>query len=95
MKIGTMTFDIYGELSFETAVEHFISSMDPIFRTVSTKFDSQYRRFGFYAAKILFVIPLREFWKSDQLYNTLIRNLNYSFSNWEFHINLHIEETME
>jgi len=92
MKIGTMIFVIYGELKFETAVEHFISSMDPILKTVSDKFDSDYRRFGFYAAKINFVIPMKVFWKSDALYNTLITNLNYSFNNWNFDLTLTIEE---
>ncbi len=92
MKIGTMIFDVYGELKFETAVEHFISSMDPILKTVSDKFDSDYKRFGFYAAVIQFVIPLRIFWKSNTLYNTLIRNIDYSFDNWTVDIILTIQE---
>lgn len=92
MKIGTMIFDIYGELNFDRAVEHFISSMDPILRSVSDDFESDYKRFAFFAAKIYFVIPLREFWKSNALYNTLIKNLNYSFTNWSFDLNLSIEE---
>lgn len=87
-----MIFDIYGELKFDRAVEHFISAMDPILKTVSDKFDSDYKRFGFFASKILFVIPLKEFWKSNALYNTLIKNLNYSFNNWSFDLNLSIEE---
>jgi len=92
MKIGTMIFDIYGELKFDKAVEHFISSMDPILRTVSDKFDSDYRRFAFYAAVIHFVIPLKIFWKSDALYNTLKKNLNYSFDNWSIDVILTIQE---
>ena len=92
MKIGTMIFDVYGELNFERAVEHFITSMDPIFKTVSNKFDSQYRRFGFFATQINIVVTLKEFWKSDALYNTLKENLNYCFRNWKFDINLTIEE---
>lgn len=87
-----MILDLYGELKFETAVEHFISSMDPILKTISDKFDSDWRRFGFYAAKIKIVIPLKVFWKSDALYNTLINNLNYSFDNWNFTLTLTIEE---
>ncbi|MBA7542016.1 hypothetical protein ES705_34332 [subsurface metagenome] len=92
MKIGTMIFDIYGELKFTNAVEHFISSMDPVLHSVSDKFDSDYKRFGFYAAVIKFVIPLRIFWKSDVLYNTLLRNIDYSFDNWTVDIILTIQE---
>ena len=87
-----MTFDIYGELLFDEAVEHFISSMDPILKTVSTKYDSDYKRFGFYATKIYFVITLKVFWKSDVLYNTLKKNLNYCFDNWNIKVSLTIRE---
>lgn len=92
MKIGLFIIEIYGELLFEKSVEHFISSMDPILKTISDEFDSDYRRFGFYAAVIKLNVPLKVFWRSDALYNTLIKNLNYSFTNWEFNIILTIHE---
>ena len=87
-----MIFDIYGELKFDNAVEHFISAMDPILKTVSDKFEADYKRFGFFAAVIQFVIPLKIFWKSDALYNTLKKNLDYAFTNWSFDILLTIQE---
>ncbi len=95
MKIGTLIIDVYGELLFDKAVEHFIASMDPILKTVSDKFDSDYKRFGFYATVIKLVIPLKIFWKSDVLYNTLRKNLNYSFDNWTIDITLTIQERID
>jgi len=92
LKIGLLTIEIYGELLFDRSVEHFISSMDPILKTVSDEFESDYRRFAFYAAVINLTVPLKIFWKSDALYNTLVKNLNYSFDNWEFSITLVIHE---
>nr|MQY80503.1 hypothetical protein [Bacteroidota bacterium] len=50
MKIGLLTIEIYGVLLFETAVEHFISSMGRTLKTVSDDFESDYKRFAFYAA---------------------------------------------
>lgn len=92
MKIGLLTIEIYGELKFERAVEHFISSMDPILKSVSDDFESDYKRFAFYAAVIKLTVPLKIFWKGDALYNTLKRNLDYSFYNWEFSLTLVIHE---
>lgn len=92
MKIGLLTIEIYGELLFETSVEHFIGSMDRVLKTVSDNFESDYRRFAFFAAVINFNVPLNIFWKGDSLYNSLIKNLNYSFDNWEFFITLVIQE---
>lgn len=92
MKIGLLTIEIYGELKFKTSVEYLISSMDPILTTVSDDYEFDYSRFGFFAAKITFNIPLKIFWKGDSLYNTLIKNLNYSFDNWEINLTLLIKE---
>ena len=92
MKIGTFIIEIYGEHLFPKAVEHFISSMDNTFRTVSDQFQSDYRRFGFYAAVIKFIVPLKVFWRGDYFYNSLIKNLNYCFRNWQFDITLTIYE---
>ena len=82
MKIGTLTFDIYGELLFIRSVETFISSMDQTILTVCDDFDSDYRRFAFYAAVIKIVIPLKIFWKNDNLYKKLVSELNKCFNNW-------------
>lgn len=92
VKIGTFIIEIYGEHLFPKAVEQFISSMDRIFRTVSDQFDSDHRRFGFYAAVIKFIIPLKIFWRGDYFYHGLIKNLDYCFTNWQFDITLTIHE---
>ena len=92
MKIGTLTFDVFGELNFNNSVEHFISSMDPILLTVSDYFDSDYRRFSFYAAVIKIVVPLKIFWQTNYLYDTLKKQLDYCFTNWTIDIILDITE---
>ncbi|KKM76708.1 hypothetical protein LCGC14_1377420 [marine sediment metagenome] len=93
MKIGTLTFDIYGEFLFLKSVDTFFTAMDPVFLTVSNDFDSEYRRFSFYAVVIKIVIPLQIFWKNDSLYKSLVRQLNKCFGNWQLNIDLKIHET--
>lgn len=92
MKKGTLTLNIFGELLFDRSVETFITSMDQTFRTISDKIESQYRRFGFYAATIQIIIPLLEFWKTDHVYNSLKYNLNHCFDNWSLDLNLTYNE---
>lgn len=92
MKIGTLTFDIFGELNFNNSVEHFITAMDPVLLTISDSFDSDYRRFSFYAAVIKIEVPLKIFWQSNFLYDRLIKQLDYAFTNWTIDITLNIIE---
>jgi len=92
MKKGNLTFDIFGELNFNNSVEHFISAMDPVLLSISNAFDSDYRRFSFYAAVIKIEVPLTTFWQSNALYNTLRKQLDYAFHNWTIDINLDIIE---
>jgi len=89
---GTLILEIFGELNFDDAVEHFLKSMDYLFRFIGHSFNSDYRRFGFYAVVIKVVIPLKIFWRNDYLYKRLKSQLDYCFSNWEFHISLHLKE---
>lgn len=93
MKIGTLKFDIYGELQFDQSIESFISAMDPVFSSVSSDFDSEYKRFGFFACTIVILVHLDIFWKNDTLYKTLIKQLNKNFNFWRFKITLNINET--
>ena len=67
--------------------------MDPIILTVCDDFDSTYSRFSYYAAVIIFDIPLNKFWKNDTLFNSIIKQLNKCFNNWTLQIQLRIEET--
>jgi len=92
MKIGTLIIDVYGELLFKQSVEVFISAMYQTLVTVSDKFDSDYKRFGYFAAQIKFTVPLNIFWKNDTIYKTLITQLNKNFNNWKLEINLNIHE---
>jgi len=92
MKIGTLVLNIFGELKFNNSVEHFITSMDPVLLSISDYFDSDYRRFSFYAAVIKIEVPLKIFWQSNHLYNSLRKNLDYCFTNWTIDINLQITE---
>ena len=92
MKIGTLTFDIFGELNFNNSVEYFITAMDPVLLSISHSFDSDYRRFSFYAAVIKIEIPLKVFWQSNFLYDSLRKNLDYAFTNWTIGITLNISE---
>ena len=92
MKIGTLVLDIFGELNFNNSVEHFISTMDKVLFSVCDSFDSDYRRFSFYAAVIKIEVPLKVFWQTNFLYDSLIKNLNYNFTNWSIDILLNITE---
>lgn len=88
MITGTMILEIYGEHLFKKAVDYFILRMDEILNTVSDKFDSNYKRFGYFATVINYTIPLKIFYKNDQIYNTLKHYLNYCFRNWTIEITL-------
>ncbi len=92
MIIGTMIFEIYGELLFPKAIDYFFIRMDEILNTVSDKFDSDYRRFAYFAGRIKYVIQLKIFWKNDILYQTLKKYLNYCFRNWTVEITLTLHE---
>ena len=92
MKIGTLQFDIYGNLNFEGSVEAFISSMDPVLSSVSSDFDSQYKRFGFIATTIQILVNLDIFWKNDSIYNKTIQYLDKNFDFWRLKLTLKIHE---
>lgn len=87
-----MIIEIYGELLYDRAIEDFISSFSHILKTVSDKPIVDYTRFAFYAVDLMLTIPLKEFWRNNELYNGLVRLLNTSFDNWEFNISLYINE---
>jgi len=89
---GTLILEIYGELLFDRAVEHFLGSMDYQFRTIGHSWNSEYRRFGYFAVVLKVVIPLKIFWRSNSLYNRLKAQLNYCFSNWQIQVYLNLSE---
>ncbi len=93
MKIGTLIFDIYAELNFREDVKPFILTMEQLFQTVSDQYETDYKVFADFAASIRFIVPLREFWKTDTIFNTLRKQLYKDFVFWRFKITLTIKET--
>jgi len=92
LKIGSLTIEVYGELLQKNSVELLQNVMYQPLISVSESFDFNYRRFGFYAATLLWEIPLTIFWKNDQIYNSLRENLETHFTNWEIDIYISITE---
>jgi len=92
LKIGSFTIEVFGELLQKDSVELLQSVMYQPLISVSDSFDFNYRRFGFYAATLLWEIPLTIFWKNDLIYNTLKENLETHFTNWEIDIYILITE---
>ena len=92
MKIGNLTIEVFGELLQKNSVELLQNVMYQPLISISESFDFDYRRFGFYAATLLWEIPLTIFWKNDLIYNTLKENLEIHFTNWEIDIYISIIE---
>ena len=92
MKIGTLTLQIYAELKTKQSIEILQAAMYQPLLSISDKFDFDYRRFGYFAAKLIWVIPLKIFWKNDHIYNILKETLNTHFINWNIDISLLIHE---
>jgi hypothetical protein len=88
MKIGTLFIDIYAELLFKNSVEILRSTMDQNLATVTDKFDFDHKRFGYFAAQLKWVVPLKIFWKNDTIYNNLKKCLNTNFKNWTLDISI-------
>ncbi len=95
MKIGSLTIEVFGELLEINSIELLQTAMYQPFISISESFEFNYRRFGFYAATLLWEIPLNIFWKNDIIYNTLRKNLNNLFTNWELDIYISITEKGE
>lgn len=95
MKIGNLIIEIYGELLEKQSIEILQNAMYQPLISVSDKFDFDYKRFGYFAATLIWVVPLKIFWKNDQIYNTLRTNLNKYFINWNVEITLTIHEKGE
>ena len=92
MQIGNLIIEIYGELLTKQSIENLQNTMSQPLLSVSDKFNFDYRRFGYFAANLIFVIPLKIFWKNDHIYKVLKKTLNANFNNWILNINLIIHE---
>lgn len=92
MKIGTLIIEVFGELLQKQSIELLQNAMYQNLISVSDKFDFDYRRFGFFASTLKWIVPLKEFWKNDLIYKTLKKNLDKYFTNWKIEIILTIHE---
>lgn len=92
MRIGTLIIEVYGELLTKQSIEILQTSMYQPLISVSDKFDFDYKRFGFFAAELIWVVPLHTFWKNDRIYLTLKETLDKNFINWKIDITLLIKE---
>jgi len=92
MQIGTLILEVYAELKTKQSIEILQAAMHQPLISVSDKFDFDYKRFGYFAAELIWVIPLKIFWKNDQIYNVLRETLDTHFNNWSLEINLLIHE---
>ena len=92
MKIGTLIIKVYAELLEIQSIEILQAAMYRTLISVSDKFDFDYKRFGYFAATLIWVIPLKIFWKNDRIYDILKTTLNKHFTNWNFEITLTITE---
>jgi len=92
MKIGNLIIEIYAELLEKQSVEILQNAMNQPLLSVSNKYDFDYKRFGYFAASLIWVVPLRIFWRNDIIYKTLRDTLNKYFTNWKLTITLVINE---
>ncbi len=92
MTIGNLIIEIYAELLEKQSIELLQNMMSQPLISVSDKFDFDYKRFGYFAAEMIWVIPLKIFWKNDQIYKTLKSGLNQYFTNWKVDVTLVIHE---
>jgi len=95
LKIGTLIIEIYAELLQKESIELLQSLMHQPLISVSEKFDFDYKRFGYFAASLIWVVPLKIFWKNDRIYLDLKKGLNKYFTNWKIDITLILKEKGE
>ena len=95
MKIGNLIIEIYAELLEKQSIEILQNAMNQPLLSVSDKYDFDYKRFGYFAASLIWVVPLKIFWRNDMIYKTLRDTLNKYFTNWKIDITLVISEKGE
>lgn len=88
MKTGTLILEVYAELLDKQSVDILKNTMHQPLISVSKDYSFDYKRFEYFAAVIIWVLPLDIFWKNDNIYNTLVRSLDHNFHNWTLDITL-------
>lgn len=91
-KIGTLIIEVYGELKSKESIDVLQRSLGPALLQICDTFDFDFKRFGYFAANLIWVVPLKEFWRNDQIYNILKFTLEEHFLNWKFTMTLLIKE---
>jgi len=92
MRIGSLTLKSYGELRTKQSIDIIKDIMHPVLLSVCDNYNFKYDRFAFYAAFMVWEIPLKIFWKNDKIYSYLKSNLSKYFSNWKINVTLTINE---
>ena len=92
MKIGTLIIWIFVVPAWILRIDKLQEIMDPLLRSVSEKYDFDYRRFEYSSANLNWVVHLKEFWKNDRIFTTLHDYLVKNFSFFQLSITLTSEE---
>jgi len=93
MKLGTLILEFYGELKTKESIEVIKNTLHPLLNSVCNQYDFDYKRFEYFAATLIWVVPLNLFWKNDRIYSTLKKSIILNFDNWNFSIYLLIHKT--
>jgi len=93
MSIGRFIIEAFGDLKSKQSIDLVKNIMHPILLSVSDQYDFDYRRFEYISATLIWVIPIKSFWKNDRIISTLRKSINLYFNNWNFTIYLLIHET--
>lgn len=92
MQIGNLIIEVFGKLLEKQSIEKLQNLMNQPLNSVSDLFDFDYKRFGYFAASLIWVVPLKIFWNNDLIYKTLISGLDTYFTDWKIDITLVIHE---
>lgn len=92
MEIGRLIIETSGLLLFKDAAEKFVAAMDSILKSVSEKYEVDWRRFEYWSATTYFSVPISDMWRHDTILKTLRREMNKNFSKWAVFITITIHE---
>ncbi|MBA7531166.1 hypothetical protein ES705_23377 [subsurface metagenome] len=93
MSIGTFIIEAFGDLKGKQSIDLVKNIMHPLLLSVSDHYDFDYKRFEYLSGRLIWVIPIKSFWKNDRIISTLRKSISLYFNNWNFTIYLLIHET--
>lgn len=92
MKIGTLVISVFAAPANVDMIDNLHKIMHSSLKAVDPLYYFDYKRFLYLSSNLIWNIKLTEFWKTDRIYNTLIKYLNEHFFYWEVTITLSIKE---